>query len=339
MCFYITIVSKSVIKKEEMMKKLLCFSMLALSLTATNLATAQDYPVRPIKMIVPFPPAGGTDNVARIVAQQVSQDLGQSIIIENRAGAAGMIGADAVAKAEPDGYTIVLTTNSTHVIGPLLNPKTPYSPTKSFSPVIYLAQSPSIMVVPVSSPAKTVKEFIELAKKNPGKLNYGSAGNGGIPHLSGERFQALSGINMAHVPYKGTALAMPDLIAGRLDVMFDSFSSGYLQAKDGKVRALGVSSPDRSPLVPELPAISEQLPGFISMTWFGVFGPAGMPQSVVNKLNASFNKVLKDPQVKEQLAKMGIDGIGGTPADFTKKLATDTQEWQKVISDAKITLQ
>ncbi|MEY3062558.1 MAG: hypothetical protein RI994_1810 [Pseudomonadota bacterium] len=190
------------------MKKLLCFSMLALSLTATSLATAQDYPVRPIKMIVPFPPAGGTDNVARIVAQQVSQDLGQSIIIENRAGAAGMIGADAVAKAEPDGYTIVLTTNSTHVIGPLLNPKTPYSPTKSFSPVIYLAQSPSIMVVPVSSPAKTVKEFIELAKKNPGKLNYGSAGNGGIPHLSGERFQALSGINMAHVPYKGTALAI-----------------------------------------------------------------------------------------------------------------------------------
>jgi tripartite-type tricarboxylate transporter receptor subunit TctC len=144
---------------------------------------------------------------------------------------------------------------------------------------------------------------------------------------------------MAHVPYKGTALAMPDLIAGRLDVMFDSFSSGYLQAKDGKVRALGVSSPDRSPLVSELPAISEQLPGFISMTWFGVFGPAGMPQSVVNKLNTSFNKVLKDPQVKEQLAKMGIDGIGGTPADFTKKLATDTQEWQKVISDAKITLQ
>jgi len=152
------------------MKKLLCFSMLALSLTATSLATAQDYPVRPIKMIVPFPPAGGTDNVARIVAQQVSQDLGQSITIENRAGAAGMIGADAVAKAEPDGYTIVLTTNSTHVIGPLLNPKTPYSPTKSFSPVIYLAQSPSIMVVPVSSPAKTVKEFIELAKKNPGEI-------------------------------------------------------------------------------------------------------------------------------------------------------------------------
>jgi tripartite-type tricarboxylate transporter receptor subunit TctC len=250
-----------------------------------------------------------------------------------------MIGADAVAKAEPDGYTIVLTTNSTHVIGPLLNPKTPYSPTKSFSPIIYLAQSPSIMIVPVSSPAKTVKEFIELAKKNPGKLNYGSAGTGGIPHLSGERFQALSATSMAHVPYKGTALAMPDLIAGRLDVLFDSFSSGYPQARDGKVRALGVSSPDRSPLVPELPAITEQLPGFVSMTWFGVFGPAGMPQSVVNKLNASFNKVLKDPQLKEQLAKMGIDGIGGTPADFSKKLSADTQEWQKVITDAKITLQ
>lgn len=321
------------------MKKLVCFWMLAIALSAPHFAWAQDYPTRPIKMIVPFPPAGGTDNVARVFAQQVSQDLGQSIIIENRSGAAGMIGADAVAKAEPDGYTIVLTTNSTHVIGPLLNPKTPYSPTKSFSPIIYLAQSPSIMIVPVSSPAKSVKEFIDLAKKNPGKLNYGSAGIGGIPHLSGERFQALSGVSMAHVPYKGTALAMPDLIAGRLDVMFDSFSSGYPQSRDGKVRALGVSSPDRSPLVLELPAINEQLAGFISMTWFGVFGPAGMHPSVVNKLNASFNKVLKDPQLKEQLAKMGIDGIGGTPADFSKKLTVDTQEWQKVITDAKITLQ
>ena len=229
------------------MKNLVCLSMLALALCAPHFASAQDYPIRPVKMIVPFPPAGGTDNVARMFALQVSQDLGQSIMIENRAGAAGMIGADAVAKAEPDGYTIVLTTNSTHVIGPLLNPKTPYSPTKSFSPIIYLAQSPSIMIVPVSSPAKTVKEFIELAQKNPGRLNYGSAGTGGIPHLSGERFQALSGTSMVHVPYKGTALAMPDLIAGRLDVLFDSFSSGYPQARDGKVRALGVSSPDRSP--------------------------------------------------------------------------------------------
>lgn len=182
------------------MKKLVCLSMLALALSVPHFASAQDYPIRPVKMIVPFPPAGGTDNVARIFAQQVSQDLGQSIIIENRAGAAGMIGADAVAKAEPDGYTIVLTTNSTHVIGPLLNPKTPYSPTKSFSPIIYLAQSPSIMIVPVSLPAKTVKELIELAK-------------------------------------------------------------------------------------------------------------------------------------------MGIDGIGGTPADFSKKLTADTQAWQKVITDAKITLQ
>jgi tripartite-type tricarboxylate transporter receptor subunit TctC len=308
-------------------------------LLASSLGWSQNYPTRPIKLIVPFPPAGGTDNVARIFAQQVAQDLGQSVVIDNRAGAAGMIGAEAAAKSEPDGYTIVLTTNSTHVIGPLLNPKTTFSPTKSFTPIIYLAQSPSIMIVPLSSPAKTVKEFIELGKKNPGKLNFGSAGNGGIPHLSGERFQALSGISMAHVPYKGTALAMPDLIAGRLDVMFDSFSSGYPQARDGKVRALGVSSSERSPLVPDVPAISEQLPGFVSLTWFGVFGPAGLPDAVVQKLNASFNKALKDPMVRDQLAKMGIDGGGGSPADFAKKMADDTSQWKKVITDARITLQ
>ena len=318
--------------------KLIFTLLLATLSTFSSAAFAQDYPNRPIKLIVPFPPAGGTDNVARLFVQEVSQRLGQTVVIENRAGAAGVIGADLASKAEPDGYTSLMTTNSTHVIGPLLNPKTPYSPVKSFTPIIYLVHSPSIMIVPLSSKATTVSEFIALAKANPGKLNYGSAGIGGIPHLSGERFQALSGTKMTHVPYKGTALAVPDLLAGRLDVIFDSFSSGYPHVRDGKARALGVSSAERSPLVPNLPAISEQLPGFVSLTWFGVLGPAGLPAPIVDKVNAAFNAALNNPKIREQLAGMGIDAVGGTPAEFVKRMADDTAAWSKVIADAKITL-
>ena len=319
--------------------KLLPIVLLAVASVFGAPALAQDYPNRPIKLIVPFPPAGGTDNVARVFVQEVAKQLGQTVVIENRAGAAGMIGADIASKAEPDGYTLLLTTNSTHVIGPLLNPKTPYSPTKSFTPISYLAQSPSIMVVPLTSKATTVKEFIELARANPGKLNFGSAGVGGIPHLSGERFQALSNTKMTHVPYKGTALAMPDLMAGRLDVLFDSFSVGYPHVRDGKVRALGVSSAERSPLVPDLPAISEQLPGFVSLTWFGVFGPAGLPAPVLAKLNQAFSAAAKNPKVRDQLAGMGIDAVGGSPEDFVKRIQVDTDAWKKVIADANIVLQ
>lgn len=321
-----------------MQMKLILTSLFAALSMLSSAAFAQDYPNRPIKLIVPFPPAGGTDNVARLFVQEVSQRLGQTIVIENRAGAAGVIGADLAAKAEPDGYTLLMTTNSTHVIGPLLNPKTPYSPVKSFTPIVYLVHSPSIMIVPLTSKATTVSEFIALAKANPGKLNYGSAGIGGIPHLSGERFQALSGTKMTHVPYKGTALAIPDLLAGRLDVIFDSFSSGYPHVRDGKARALGVSSAERSPLVPNLPAISEQLPGFVSLTWFGVLGPAGLPAPIVDKVNAAFNAALSNPKIREQLAGMGIDAVGGTPAEFVKRMADDTAAWSKVIADAKITL-
>ncbi len=309
---------------------------LALGLAAN--AVAQDYPNRAIRMIVPFPPAGGTDNLARLLVSKVSAELGQSLVIENRAGAGGSLGAGAVAKAEPDGYTILLSTNSTHVIGPILNPAIGYDPMRSFTPVVFLAQSPSIMVVPLSLPVKTVREFIDYAKRNPGKLNFGSAGVGGIPHLSGERFKALAGIQMTHVPYKGTALAMPDLIAGRIDVIFDSFSAGYPQARDGKVRALGVSSPERSPMAPDLPTISEDLPGFVSMTWFGVWGPAGMPEAMVTRLNQAFNAALKDRGIQNQFARMSTDVIGGSSADLASRLRGELNAWSKVIADAKISL-
>lgn len=302
-------------------------------------AIAQDYPSRSIKMIVPFPAGGATDIVSRVIAQQLGSELGQSVIVDNRAGAAGVIGSEAGARAAPDGYTLLLTTSSTHSIGPLLNNKIPYSPTKDFTPIIYLAESPQVVVVPLSSPIKSIPELIAYAKANPGKLNFGSAGTGGIPHLSAERFQAMTGIRMTHVPYKGTALAMPDLMAGRLDVMFDSISTALPHIRDGKVRALAVTTPGRSTVAPDLPPLSEFVPGYESLTWFGVFGPAGLPQPIVEKLNHALNLALKNPEVLQQLAKLGFDPGGGTPQDFRAKMAKESQAWKKVIDDGKITLE
>jgi len=311
----------------------------ALACITAPSAFAQAYPTKPIKLVVPFPAGGATDIVSRVVAQQLGAELGQSVVVENRAGAAGVIGSEMVARAAPDGYTILIATSSTHTIGPLLNPKIPYSPTKDFTPIMYLASSPQVVVVPLSSPANTMPELIDYIKKNPGKLNFGSAGTGGIPHLSAERFLAMTNTKMTHVPYKGTALAMPDLMAGRLDMMFDSISVSLPHIRDGKLRALAVTSPTPSSVAPTIPALSTFVPGYESLTWFGVFGPAGMKDPVLSKLNAALNQSLKDPKVLAQLAKLGFDPGGGSSADFAKKLVTESTIWQKVISDGNITIE
>lgn len=318
-------------------------AMLAIMATGFSLhapvACAQDYPNRTIKLIVPFPAGGATDIVSRVIAQQLGTELGQSVVVDNRAGAAGVIGSEAGARAAPDGYTLLLTTSSTHSIGPLLNPKISYSPTKDFTPILYLAESPQVVVVPISSPIKSIPELIAYAKANPGKLNFGSAGTGGIPHLSAERFLAMTGIKMTHVPYKGTALAMPDLMAGRLDLMFDSISTALPHIRDGKIRALAVTSPGKTSVAPDLPPLSQFVPGYESLTWFGVFGPAGLPEPIVTKVNTALNRSLKNPEVLQQLAKLGFDPGGGTPDDFRKKMATESAMWKKVIDDGKITLE
>ncbi len=305
----------------------------------SSIAIAQDYPTKAIKLIVPFPAGGATDIVSRVVAQQLGAELGQSVVVDNRAGAAGVIGAETAARAAPDGYTLVLTTSSTHTIGPLLNPKIPYSATKDFTPVIYLASSPQVVIVPLSSPAHTMQELIDYARNNPGKLNFGSAGTGGIPHLSTERFLAMTGLKMTHVPYKGTALAMPDLMAGRLDMMFDSISVSLPHIRDGKIRALAVTSAQRTSVAPDLPPLSDTVPGYESLTWFGVFGPAGLPAPIVTTLNAALNQTLKNPVMLQQLAKLGFDAGGGSPDDFADKMRKETAMWKKVIDDGKITLE
>jgi tripartite-type tricarboxylate transporter receptor subunit TctC len=313
-----------------------------LGIVGTLLSTpsmAQAYPSKPIKLIIPFPAGGATDIVGRVVAQQLGVELGQTVVVDNRAGAAGVIGSESVARAAPDGYTILLSTSSTHTIGPILNPKIPFSPTKDFTPIMYLAASPQVVVVPLSSPAKTMPELIDYIKKNPGKLNFGSAGTGGIPHLSTERFLAMTGTKMTHVPYKGTALAMPDLMAGRLDLMFDSISVSLPHIRDGKVRALAVTSPKPSSVAPDIPTLSQFVPGYESLTWFGVFGPAGLPPAIQDKLNQALNKAIQNPTLLAQFAKLGFDAAGGTPAEFAQKMADETVMWRKVITDGNITIE
>ena len=301
-------------------------------------AQAQTYPTKSIRLIVPFPAGGATDLFARTVSQKLGERLGQSVVVDNKPGAGGTLGADLAAKAPADGYTLLLSTTSTHSIGPNLNPKIPYDAVRDFTPISHLGNAPSIMLVPNSSPAKTVKEWIDHARNNPGRLNYASSGNGTIVQLTAELFKAQANLFVVHIPYKGTALAIPDLVSGKLDVLFDSLPTGLPHVKDGRLRALGVTSAQRTPLAPDLPPISDVLPGYESNTWFGLFGPRGLPADVVVRVNAAANQVLKDADAIDRLTRLGIEPVGGTPAQFTSMLATESSKWKKIIQDRKITL-
>ncbi len=295
------------------------------------------YPSRPIRMIVPFPAGGATDILARALSQKLGEKIGQTVVVDNRPGAGGTIGADAAAKAAPDGYTLLLATSSTHSIGPAINPKIPYNAEADFTPIGYVASSPNVVLVPNSSPSKTMAEFVAHARKNPGRLNYASSGNGTIVHLTTEYFKAQSGTFILHIPYRGTALAMPDLISGKLDVLFDSFVTGMPHVKDGKLRALAVTSLKRTALAPELPTVSETLPGFESVTWFGVYGPKGLNADLTARVNQALNAALADPDVKERFARLGAEPTGGTPAAFAAMVKADNAKWKKIISERKIT--
>ena len=320
-----------------MIKRLL-FSLLV-GLFAGLPVAAQVYPSKPIRLIVPFPAGGATDLFARTVSQKLGERLGQTVVLDNKPGAGGTLGADLAAKAPADGYTLLLTTTSTHSIGPNLNPKIPYDAVRDFTPISHLGNAPSIMLVPNSSPAKTVKEWIDHARKNPGRLNYASSGNGTIVQLTAELFKSQANLFVVHIPYKGTALAIPDLVSGKVDVLFDSLPTGLPHVKDGRLRALGVTSAQRTPLAPDLPPISEVLPGHESNTWFGLFGPRGLPADVVARVNAAANQVLKDADAIDRLTRLGIEPVGGTPVQFTSMLATESAKWKKIIQERKITLE
>ena len=309
----------------------------ALCLAASSASLADSYPSRPIRLIVPFPAGGATDLFARTLSQKMGEKLGTSIVVDNKPGAGGAIGSDAAAKAQPDGYTLLLATTSTHSIGPAFTPRLPYDAVRDFTPIAHVGDAPSIMLVPNSSPAKTVREWIDHAKKNPGKLNYASSGNGTIVQLTAELFQSQAGISVTHIPYKGTALAIPDLISGKIDVLFDALPTGMPYVRDGRLRALGVTSLQRSPLAPDLPALADTLPGFESNTWFGLYGPKGLPADLVARINTAANQVLEDPELRDKLAKLGISPATSTPAQFAAMVAEDSAKWRKIIVDRKIT--
>lgn len=312
----------------------LCIYGLALLAAA---ASAQTFPSKPVRLLVPFPAGGATDIFARALSQKLPEKLGVQVVVENRPGAGGSLGSDLGAKAQPDGYTLLLATTSTHTIGPALNPRLPYDSVKDFTPIVHVGNAPSIMLVPNHSPAKTVKEWIEYARANPGRLNYASSGNGTIVQLTAELFKAQAGLFVVHIPYKGTALSIPDLVSGKVDVLFDSLPSGLPHVRDGRLRALGVTTAQRTPLAPDLPAIAEVLPGYESNTWFGLYGPRGLPAEIVVKINTAVNQTLSDPEVKDKLFRLGIEPVGGSPAAFTSMLAQESAKWRRIIVERKIT--
>jgi len=309
----------------------------ALCVAASPAALADSFPTKPIRLIVPFPAGGATDLFARTLSQKMGEKLGTTLVVDNKPGAGGAIGSDFAAKAVPDGYTLLLATTSTHSIGPAIYSKLPYDTVRDFTPIVHVGDAPSIMLVPNNSPAKTVQEWIDYARKNPGKLNYGSSGNGTIVQLTAELFQSQAGISMLHIPYKGTALAIPDLISGKIDVLFDALPTGMPHVRDGRLRALGVTSLKRSALAPDLAPIADTLPGFESNTWFGLYGPKGMPADLVTRINTAANQSLSDPEVRDRLAKLGISPTNSTPAQFASMVAEDAAKWKKIIVDRKIT--
>ena len=307
----------------------------ALPALFATLAAAQTYPTKSIRIVVPFPPGGATDMLARDVAQKLTEVWAQPVIVDNRPGAAGNIGSELVAKAAPDGYTLEMGTVGTHAINASLYAKMPYDHVKDFVPVILVASVPNVLVVNPAVPVNSVAELVAYAKANPGKLNFASSGAGTSIHLSGELFKTMAGVQMTHIPYKGSAPALQDLIGGQVQLMFDNLPPSLPQIKAGKLRALAVTSAARAPALPDVPTVAEAgLPGFEASSWFGLLAPAGTPPTIVARLNAEVAKWLATPEAKDKLSKQGANAAGGTPEDFVKHIATETAKWAKVVKES-----
>ena len=314
----------------------LAASALAAPTLLSSRARAQDWPVKPVRVVVPFAPGGSTDITARLVGNRLQEMWGQSVVVENRPGAGGNIAADNVAHSDPDGYTIF-------IVGPgqatnqFLYPSLSYDPVGDFAPVTLLITQPNLMCVPNSSPAKSVQEFIAYCNANKGKVTYASSGNGTTLHLSGELFKRLAKVEMTHIPYRGGAPAINDLIPGRVDVIFDNMPSILSHVKAGSVRGLAVTTRERVAVVPDIPTIAESgVPGFDVMSWFGFFVPARTPQDIVARINADTNAALAHPSVKTRLEELGATPKGSTPAELANFLKSEIDKWGPVIREAKI---
>jgi tripartite-type tricarboxylate transporter receptor subunit TctC len=321
------------------MTRFVRFTALILFTLAASFGTAnaQSYPARPVKWIVPYPPGGTTDVLARIVAVWLTEKLGQPVIVENRPGAGNNIGTEAVVNAAPDGYTMLLV-NPANGINASLYKKMNYNFIRDIAPVAGLVRTPNVMVVANNVPARSVAEFIAFCKANPSKVNMASSGSGTSTHLSGELFKFMTGCNMLHIPYKGAGPVLNDLIAGQVQVFFDNLPSSAPHIKAGTIRALAMTSAGREPSFPEVPTVGDTVSGYEATAWFGVGMPKGAPREAIDRINAEVNRALADPKMRERLAALGGAPIGGTPEDFGKVIASETEKWAKVVAASGATV-
>ena len=304
------------------------------ALLCLGTAQAQTWPSKPIRAVVPFAAGSATDQIGRAFAEKMAATLGQPVVIDNKPGANGMLGADIVAKAPADGYTILIGTNSTNAALKFLMKQLPYDQDKAFTPVGFLGSVPLMVAVNNDVPAKNLKDFIALGKKE-GKMTFASSGSGTSIHVSGELFKTMTGIDMVHVPYKGRATAIPDVLGGRVTMMFDNMPSSLALVREGKLRALGVTSAQRSPAAPEIPTIAESgLPGFDAVSWFALFAPAGTPKPIVDKWATEVRRVLKLPDVAKRLADNGLEPVGSTPEELAAYQRAEITKWAKVVKDS-----
>lgn len=313
-------------------------TLLTIPLAPAALAQAPDaWPTRPITLVVPFPPGGTTDLLARLVARTAGDRLGQNMVVENRPGAGGGIGAAAVARAKPDGYTLVMGTLGTQVTNQFIYAEVPYNASKDFAPVTLVANSPNVLLVNPRTGISTVSQLLEQARRAPGTLNYASTSLGGSPHLSGELFTAMADVDIRHVPYKGAAPAMTDLLGGQVQMMFDNLPSAMAQIQAGSVRALAVTTPERVALMPDVPTVAQAgLPGYEVNAWFGLLAPAGTPEPITQRIQAAVANALEDPAIRAQVEALGALPVANTPQAFSDVIRADTQKWQQVIRDAGI---
>jgi len=312
-------------------------ALLVLALAASHAAFGQAYPAKPIRLVVPYPPGGSTDLLARTLAQKMGETIGQPIIVDNRGGASGMLGSELVARAAPDGYTFLLGTGATHGLNMLLSKTVPYDPVRDFTPLTAAVEVPIALAVHPSVPASSARELVDYAKRNPGKLSFGSSGTGSPHHLAGELLKQLTGIDIVHVPYKGAGPAMQDLIGGQIPIVLTTLSTALPQMRGGKIKVLGVVEAKRAQSAPEVPTIGESLPGYaMPNSWLGFFGPAGLPDPIVRRLNDELVKAVRAPDVRAKLEAAGLPVTGTTAAEFSFMVKRDIETFRRIVTAAGI---